>query len=102
MNRKKHVAIWIGILSLVFILAIYGQVEQTEIPQGAGEAALLYGGALDPEELALSALRKAGTSGTRINFYQWRLVLAISVAAGDRSRQSRIWTGCCTTLQLLR
>ena len=63
MNQKKHVAIWIGMLSLVFILAIYGQVEQTEIPQGAGEAALLYGGALDPEELALSALRKAGTSG---------------------------------------
>ena len=68
MNRKKHVAVWIGILSLVFILTIYGQVEQTEIPQAAGEAALLYGGAPDPEELALSALSKVGTSGIGLTF----------------------------------
>ena len=68
MNRKKHVAIWIGILSLVFILTIYGQVEQTEIPQGSGEAALLYGGPSDPEELAVSALSKVGTSGLGLTF----------------------------------
>ena len=92
MNRKKHVAIWIGILSLVFILTIYGQVEQTEIPQSSREAALLYGGAPDPEELAVSALSKVGTSGLRINFHQWRPILAVAVAARDRSRQSRIWT----------
>ena len=68
MNRKKHVAIWIGILSLVFILTIYGQVEQTEIPQGSGEAAPLYGGAPDPEALAVSALSKVGTSGIGFTF----------------------------------
>ena len=68
MNRKKHVTIWIGILSLVFILTIYGQVEQTETPQAAGEAALLYGGAPDPEELAVSALNKVGTSGLGLTF----------------------------------
>ena len=63
MNRKKHVVIWIGMLSLVFIVAIYGQIEQTEIPQDIGEAALSYRGALDPEELALDALSKKGPSG---------------------------------------
>lgn len=63
MNRKKHVVIWIGMLSLVFIVAIYGQIEQTEIPQDMGEAALSYRGAPDPEELAAGALSKKGTSG---------------------------------------
>ena len=63
MNQNKHVAVWIGILSLVFVLTVYGQVEQTEIPQGIEEAALSYGGPPDPEELALSALSKKGTSG---------------------------------------
>ncbi len=65
MNRKKHVAIWIGILSLTFILATYGQVEQTEISQGAGEIARLYGRAPDLEELALW---KMGRSGFGLTF----------------------------------
>ena len=63
MNQKKHVVIWIGILSLVFIVAIYGQEEQTEIPQDVGETALSYGSPLDPEELVLSTFSKKGTSG---------------------------------------
>ena len=57
MNRSKHVTIWIGILSLVFVLATYGQEGQTEI---AGETALSYGGPPDPEEMAL---RQVGLSG---------------------------------------
>ena len=65
MNRKKCVAIWIGILSSVFVLAAYGQVEENEIPQGAGGTALLYGGQPDPEEMAL---QKGGLSGLGFTF----------------------------------
>ena len=57
MNRSKYVTIWIGILSLVFVLAAYGQEGQTEI---AGETALSYGGPPDPEDMAL---RQVGLSG---------------------------------------
>ena len=57
MNRSKYVTIWIGILSLVTVLATYGQEGQTEI---AGESVLSYGGPPDPEEMAL---KQAGLSG---------------------------------------
>ena len=57
MNRSKHFTIWMGILSLVFALATYGQGGQAEI---AGETALLYGGPPDPEDMAL---RQVGLSG---------------------------------------
>ena len=57
MNRNKHIAIWIGILSLVFVFGTYGQGGQTEI---AGETAVSYGGPPDSEE---TALRQVGLSG---------------------------------------
>ena len=64
MNRKRQVTIWIGILSLVFALATYGQIGQTEI---AGEAALSYGGSLNPEEMALRQVGLSGFGFTLIN-----------------------------------
>ncbi len=89
MNQNKHVAVWIGILSLVFVLTIYGQVEQTEIPQDMGETALSYGGTPDPEELALSALSKKGTSGLGLTsidgdrFLRFQLQPAINLGKAE-------------------
>ena len=65
MNRHKQLAIWIGILSFAFSLTLYAQGGQSETPQGAVDAALLYGGPPDPEELALS---KVGLSGLGLTF----------------------------------
>ena len=62
MNRSKCVAIWIGMLSLGFVLATYGQNEI------AGETALSYGGPPNPEEMALSG---GELSGTWVHFHQW-------------------------------
>ena len=61
MNRGKCVAIWIGILSLSFVLAAYGQNEI------AGETALSYGGPPNPEEMALSGGELSGLGFTFIN-----------------------------------
>ena len=61
MNRDKCVAIWIGILSLSFVLAAYGQSEI------AGETALSYGGPPNPEEMALSRGELSGLGFTFIN-----------------------------------
>ncbi len=61
MNRSKWVAIWIGILSLGFVLATYGQNEI------AGETALSYGGPPNPEEMALSREELSGLGFTFIN-----------------------------------
>ena len=62
MNRNKRVAIWVGILSWVFVLATYGQVGQNA---SAGETALSYGGPPDPEQMAL---QKGGLSGLGFTF----------------------------------
>ena len=59
MNRSRCVAIWIGMLSLGFVLATYGQNEI------AGETALSYGGPPNPEEMALS---RGGLSGFGFTF----------------------------------
>jgi hypothetical protein len=56
-----------GIISSVFVLAAYGQVEQNEVPQGAGGTALLYGGQPDPEEMALRSGGLSGLGFTLIN-----------------------------------
>ena len=64
MNRGKCVAIWIGMLSLGFVLATYGQVGQSEI---AGETVLSYGGPPNPEEMALSRGELSGLGFTFIN-----------------------------------
>ena len=61
MNRSKYVAIWIGILSLGFVLATYGQNEI------AGEKVLSYGGPPNPEEMALSGGELSGLGFTFIN-----------------------------------
>ena len=61
MNRIKCVAIWIGMLSLGFVLATYGQNEI------AGETALSYGGPPNPEEMALSRGELSGLGFTFIN-----------------------------------
>ena len=60
MNRSKHVAIWIGILSLVFVLAAYGQ-------GGVDGAELSYGGPPSPEEMALGRGELSGLGFTFIN-----------------------------------
>ena len=62
MNRNKHVTIWIGILSLVFVLATYGQTQQNEI---AGETVVSYGGLSSPEDMALG---KGALSGLGFTF----------------------------------
>ena len=61
MNRSKCVAIWIGMLSLGFVLATYGQNEI------AGETAVSYGGPPNPEEMALSSRELSGFGFTFIN-----------------------------------
>ena len=61
MNRGRCVAIWIGMLSLGFVLATYGQNEI------AGETALSYGGPPNPEEMALSRGELSGLGFTFIN-----------------------------------
>ena len=61
MNRGRYVAIWIGILSLGFVFATYGQNEI------AGEKALSYGGPPNPEEMALSRGELSGLGFTFIN-----------------------------------
>ena len=61
MNRGKCVAIWIGLLSLGFVWAAYGQNEI------AGETALSYGGPPNPEEMALSRGELSGLGFTFIN-----------------------------------
>ena len=61
MNRSKYVALWIGMLSLGFVLATYGQNEI------AGETALSYGGPPNPEEMALSRGELSGLGFTFIN-----------------------------------
>lgn len=62
MNGKKHVAIWIGILSLISALVTYAHTNQN---MSAGGTPLLYGGALDPEEMALG---RGGLSGLGFTF----------------------------------
>ena len=61
MNQNRCIAIWIGILSLGFVLATYGQNEI------AGEKALSYGGPPSPEEMALSGGELSGLGFTFIN-----------------------------------
>ena len=61
MNRNKYIAIWVGILWFVFILATYGQNEI------AGETVLSYGGPPNPEEMALSRGELSGLGFTFIN-----------------------------------
>ena len=60
MNGSKRVDIWIGILSLIFVLAAYGQ-------EGAGGTALSYGGPPDPEQMALRGGELSGLGFTFIN-----------------------------------
>ena len=61
MNRGKCVGIWIGMLSLSFVLTTYGQNEI------AGETALSYGGPPNPEEIALSRGELSGLGFTFID-----------------------------------
>ena len=61
MNQNRCIAIWIGILSLGFVLATHGQNEI------AGEKALSYGGPPSPEEMALSGGELSGLGFTFIN-----------------------------------
>ena len=73
MNRNKHIAIWIGILSLVFVFGTYGQGGQTEI---AGETAVSYGGPPDSEEMALRQVGLSGLGFTLIDdepFFRFQL-----------------------------
>ena len=66
MNRNKHFTIWIGILLLVSVVPIYGQVEESEIPDpGPGTEASSFGGPPNIEELAL---RQTGLSGVGLTF----------------------------------
>ena len=62
MSSKKHVVIWMGILSLISVLVTHGQINQNA---GAGGTPLLYGGALDLEEMAS---RQGGLSGLGFTF----------------------------------
>ena len=64
MSLNKRVAIWIGILSLVFVLATDGRTQQNKI---AGETALSYGGPPSPEEMALGKGELSGLGFTFIN-----------------------------------
>ncbi len=64
MSRYKRAAIWIGILSPVFVLAAYGQVGQS---QSASTSALSYGGPPDPEQMALRTGELSGLGFTFIN-----------------------------------
>ena len=73
MNKKKHVAIWIGILSLICVFATYGQVGQNE---SVGGTALSYGGAPNPEEMAL---RQGGLSGLGFTFINGEPFLRIQL-----------------------
>ncbi len=61
MNQNKRIAIWIGILSLSFALATYGQNEI------AGETVVSYGGPPSPEEMALGKGSLSGFGFTFIN-----------------------------------
>lgn len=69
MNRKKYIAIWVGILWFVSVLATYGQE--------VGDAtALSYGGPPNPEEMALGHGELSGLGFTFINgepFLQFQL-----------------------------
>ena len=60
MNRNKHIAIWVGILWFLFVLATYGQ-------EGPGGTALSYGGPPDPEQMALRSGELSGLGFTFIN-----------------------------------
>ncbi len=59
MNWHKCLAIWVGVLSLVFVVATYSQ--QNDI------AALSYGGPPDPEQMALRTGELSGLGFTFIN-----------------------------------
>lgn len=61
MNKGKYIAIWIGMLSLSFVLATYGQNEI------AGETVLSYGGPPNPEEMGLNRGELSGLGFTFIN-----------------------------------
>ncbi len=60
MNRNKYIAIWVGVLWFVFVLATYGQ-------EGPAGTALSYGGPPDPEQMALRRGELSGLGFTFIN-----------------------------------
>ena len=60
MHRNNYIAIWVGILWFVFVLATYGQ-------EGAGGTALSYGGPPDPEQMAMRRGELSGLGFTFIN-----------------------------------
>ena len=60
MSRNKCIAIWVGILLFIFVLATYGQ-------EGTGGTALSYGGPPDPEQMAMRRGELSGLGFTFIN-----------------------------------
>ena len=60
MSRNKCIAIWVGILLFIFVLATYGQ-------EGTGGTVLSYGGPPDPEQMAMRRGELSGLGFTFIN-----------------------------------
>ncbi len=60
MSWNKCIAIWVGILLFIFVLATYGQ-------EGTGGTALSYGGPPDPEQMAMRRGELSGLGFTFIN-----------------------------------